>query len=38
VISIRSPANRATLNELEHRFEQAIQYNGLIRPERYSSP
>lgn len=38
VISIRFPANRATLSELEHRFEQAIQYNGLIRPERSSSP
>lgn len=38
VVSIRFPANRATLSELEHRFEQAIQYNGLIHPERSSSP
>ena len=38
VISIRFPANRATLSELEHRFEQAIQCNGLIHPERSNSP
>ena len=38
VISIRFPAKSATLGELEHRFEQAIQYNRLIRPERSSSP
>ena len=38
VISIRFPANRATLSELENRFEQAIQYNGLIHPERSNSP
>ena len=38
VISIRFPAKSATLGELEHRFEQAIQYNGLINPECSSSP
>lgn len=38
VISIRFPAKSATLSELEHRFEQALQYNGLIHPECSSSP
>ena len=38
VISIRFPAKSATLGELEHRFEQALQYNGLIHPECSSSP
>ncbi len=38
VISIRFPANTAALDDLKHRFEQALQYNGLILPNRSKSP
>lgn len=37
VISIRFPSNRATLSDLEHRFDQAIQYNRLNLPDRSNS-
>jgi len=37
VVSIRFPSNSAALEDLEHRFEQALQYNGLILPDRSKS-
>lgn len=33
VISIRYPARQASQSELERRFAQAVQYNGLLRPD-----
>lgn len=38
VISIRFPSNAASLPDLEHRFDHAIQYNGLIRSDSPRSP
>jgi len=32
VISIRYPAQKASRSDLERRFEQAVRYNGLLRP------
>lgn len=33
VLSIRYPSNKASLDDLERRFMQAIRYNGLLRTD-----